>query len=111
MVDNKVVFITGAAQGIGYEIGREFAVKGAKVVLTDLDEKKVEEAASSLRKEGFEAKGIKLRRDIRGRIYAERWRARWRHFGRVDVLINNAGLQHVAHIEEFPTEKFELLIK
>ena len=34
--------------------------------------------------------------------------ARW---GRLDILVNNAGLQHVAPIEEFPTEKFELLLK
>ncbi|MFP3366467.1 SDR family NAD(P)-dependent oxidoreductase, partial [Pseudoalteromonas sp. SIMBA_148] len=33
------------------------------------------------------------------------------HYGKIDVLINNAGLQHVSHIEEFPTEKFELLVK
>ena len=35
----------------------------------------------------------------------------YKTFGRIDILVNNAGLQHVAPIEEFPTEKFELLIK
>ena len=32
-------------------------------------------------------------------------------FGRIDILVNNAGLQYVAPIEEFPTEKFEFLVK
>ena len=48
MVKGKVLFITGAAQGIGFEIAREFSKAGAKVVLTDINEEKVKEAALSL---------------------------------------------------------------
>ena len=44
MVQNKVVFITGAAQGIGFEIAKEFYTKSATVVLTDINEEKVKEA-------------------------------------------------------------------
>ena len=50
MVKGKVLFITGAAQGIGFEIAREFSNAGAKVVLTDLDEAKVKQAAVTLRR-------------------------------------------------------------
>ena len=46
MVKDKVLFITGAAQGIGFEIAREFSNAGAKVVLTDLNEEKVKGAAA-----------------------------------------------------------------
>ena len=48
MVNGKVLFITGGAQGIGFEIAKEFSSAGAKVVLTDINEAKVKEAALSL---------------------------------------------------------------
>ena len=48
MVEGKVLFITGAAQGIGLEIAQEFSKAGAKVVLSDIDEEKVKAAAESL---------------------------------------------------------------
>jgi 3-hydroxybutyrate dehydrogenase len=107
MLNGKVLLITGAAQGIGLEIAREFSKAGAKVVLTDINEDKVKEAALSL---GNGAVGLKcdvtieqdLQQAIDGTIV---------QFGRIDILINNAGMQHVAMLEDFPTEKFEQLVK
>ncbi|CAN7253545.1 3-hydroxybutyrate dehydrogenase [Rossellomorea sp. LjRoot5] len=110
MVENKVVFITGAAQGIGYQIGREFAVAGAKVVLTDLKEDAAREASESLKTEGYEVIGLGCDVTSESEL-KEAIEKTVDHFGKLDVLINNAGLQHVSHIEEFPTEKFELLLK
>ncbi|UTE76963.1 3-hydroxybutyrate dehydrogenase [Rossellomorea sp. KS-H15a] len=110
MVENKVVFITGAAQGIGYQIGREFAAAGAKVVLTDLKEDAVGEASESLKAEGYEVLGLGCDVTSESEL-KEAIEKTVDHFGKLDVLINNAGLQHVSHIEEFPTEKFELLLK
>ncbi|WHY61050.1 3-hydroxybutyrate dehydrogenase [Cytobacillus firmus] len=110
MVQNKVVFITGAAQGIGYEIGKRFAEHGARIVLTDIQEAAVKKAAENLQNEGFEALGLKCdvtsESDIQSAINETVSR-----FGALDVLINNAGLQHVSFIEDFPTEKFEFMIK
>lgn len=110
MVENKVVFITGAAGGIGYEIGKKFASKGAKVVLTDLNEQQVKGAAENLRTQGYEAIGLKCdvtsEEEIKGAIDETVF-----NYGSLDVLINNAGLQYVSKIEDFPTEKFEFLIK
>ncbi|RDI36453.1 3-hydroxybutyrate dehydrogenase [Falsibacillus pallidus] len=110
MVENKVVVITGSASGIGFEIGKEFAQNGSKVVLTDLNAEGVEKAAEDLRGQGFDAIGLKAdvtsEEDIKNMIETAH-----KHYGRVDVLINNAGLQHVSPIEEFPTAKFELMIK
>ncbi|WP_203246607.1 3-hydroxybutyrate dehydrogenase [Sporosarcina beigongshangi] len=107
MVKGKVLFITGAGQGIGFEIAKKFSNAGAKVVLTDLDEKKVKQAAATL---GGDTIGLEcdvtsesdLQRAIDETI---------NQFGRIDILINNAGMQHVAMLEDFPTEKFELLVK
>ncbi|MCA1035916.1 MULTISPECIES: 3-hydroxybutyrate dehydrogenase [Bacillus] len=110
MVENKVVVITGSASGIGFEIGKSFAENGSKVVLTDLNAEGVERAAEDLRQLGYEAIGLKAdvtsEEDIKNMIEMAKEK-----YGRLDVLINNAGLQHVSPIEEFPTAKFELMIK
>ncbi|WP_442600400.1 3-hydroxybutyrate dehydrogenase [Neobacillus sp. D3-1R] len=110
MVQDKVVFITGGAQGIGYEIGKKFASNGAKVVLTDMNEQQVKQASQELRNEGFEAIGLKCdvtsEEEIKNSIEET-----VSHFGKLDILINNAGLQYVSFIEDFPTVKFEFLIK
>ncbi|PFK46838.1 3-hydroxybutyrate dehydrogenase [Bacillus cereus] len=110
MVSNRVVFLTGAASGIGYEMGTTFAKEGAKVVISDRLEDRAKEAAEQLRKEGYEAIG--LRCDVTSeQEISEAISETVTQFGSLDVLINNAGMQHVSPIEEFPTDKFELLIK
>ncbi|MBO1624739.1 3-hydroxybutyrate dehydrogenase [Bacillus cereus] len=110
MVTNRVVFLTGAASGIGYEMGNAFAKEGAKVVISDRLEDRAKEAAEQLRKEGYEAIG--LRCDVTSeQEISEAISETITKFGSLDVLINNAGMQHVSPIEEFPTDKFELLIK
>ncbi len=110
MVKDKVVLITGAAQGIGYEIGKQFAEAGAKVVLTDLNEENVVEAGEGLNRLGLTARGLRCdvtsEEELKFVIDAT-----VAEFGRLDVLINNAGLQYVSMLEDFPTEKFELLTR
>ena len=59
MVENKVTIITGAARGIGFEISRQFALNGAKVVLSDLNEEKVKEAAESLQRSGLDCLAVR----------------------------------------------------
>ncbi|EOP66732.1 3-hydroxybutyrate dehydrogenase [Bacillus cereus VDM006] len=110
MVTNRVVFLTGAASGIGYEMGNVFAKEGAQVVISDRLEDRAKEAAEQLRKEGYEAIG--LRCDVTSeQEISEAISETITNFGSLDVLINNAGMQHVSPIEEFPTDKFELLIR
>lgn len=107
MVKDRVLLITGAAQGIGFQIAQEFYQAGAKVVLTDINEEKVKDAAASL---GSDALGIKcdvtIEEDIINSIDLT-----VKEFGKIDILINNAGMQHVSMLEDFPTERFELLVK
>ncbi|MBU0906216.1 3-hydroxybutyrate dehydrogenase [Paenisporosarcina quisquiliarum] len=110
MVQSKVVVITGSAQGIGFEIGKRFAENGAKVVLSDINEELVKESSESLKQLGFESIGVKAdvtsEQELQNLVNTAK-----ETYGSVDIVINNAGLQHVSPIEEFPTEKFEIMIK
>lgn len=107
---NKVVYITGAASGIGLDLAQAFAREGAIVTISDLNEEAAKEAALSMENQGLEVVGIGCNVANEQEIISS-----INHiidtFGRIDILVNNAGLQHVSAIEDFPTERFELLLK
>ncbi|MED1206074.1 3-hydroxybutyrate dehydrogenase [Heyndrickxia acidicola] len=110
VLKGKSAFITGAASGIGLELAKAFAGEGAKVVISDLNQEKSEQAAEELRESGYEA--IAFPCDVTNESrFKEGLEKTAQEFGSLDILINNAGLQHVSHIEDFPSDKFELLIK
>lgn len=103
----KTLFITGSAQGIGFSIAKAFLEAGANVVISDINQEKLDEAlkklphhASSVVCDVTSEEQIKQAINFTVEKYCS-----------IDILINNAGLQHVAFIEDFPTEKFELMIK
>ncbi|ETI68611.1 3-hydroxybutyrate dehydrogenase [Neobacillus vireti] len=109
-LEGKVAFITGSASGIGLEIAKTFAQEGAKVVISDLNAEKSEQVAAELTAQGFEALSAPC--DVTNEeAYKDSLELAYKTFGRLDILVNNAGLQYVSPIEEFPTEKFELLVK
>ncbi|MEN1967141.1 3-hydroxybutyrate dehydrogenase [Lentibacillus sp. N15] len=109
-VNNKVVFITGAASGIGYRIGEEFVKDGAKVIFSDVNEAKLKEVTENFHGKGYECHAIKCDVTNESELNAAIDQTVSR-YGRLDVLINNAGMQHIAPIEEFPTEKFAFITK
>lgn len=108
--EGKVVFVTGAASGIGYEIGLNFAKEGAKVMFSDLNEEKLREVVHDLTAQGLDCFGVKCDVTKEEAIKAA-IETTVERYGRLDVLVNNAGMQHVALIEDFPTERFELMTK
>src|SRR5690606_15196399 len=79
-------------------------------VFTDVNEEKVRFVTEQLKTKGFNCLGLTCdvtnEEEIKNAI-----QACVDHYGRLDILINNAGIQFVSPIEEFPTEKFELLIR
>lgn len=107
---NKVVFITGAAGGIGFEIAKQFAEAEATVVMSDSNIKKLEDAESALRNRNLKILGLRVDVTDENQIKAA-LNETDKRYGSIDILINNAGLQYVSPIEEFPADKFELLIK
>ncbi len=88
--DGKVALITGAASGIGAAAARRFAAEGARLVLGDIDE----EGMSSLAKElGGEKRAICRATDVRELAQVEALTAAAaEHFGRLDIVFNNAGI-------------------
>jgi 3-hydroxybutyrate dehydrogenase len=109
-IKHKVVFITGAVNGIGLEIAKQFAKNGEIVVMSDVDSKKLKIFESSLLNKDLKILCMECDVTSEDQIKVAVSKT-FEKYGRIDVLVNNAGLQYVAPIEEFPTEKFELLIK
>jgi len=104
---DRVAFVTGAAGGIGLRIAELLAAQGARVTIADLDGNAAKAAAGRL---GPDALGLAVDVTSEAQVVAALDRTTAAH-GRLDMLVNNAGLQYVSPIEEFPAEKFELLLR
>ncbi len=101
MADGKVLFITGAARGIGAATAKDAASRGYRLVLADIDGAGARQLAASL---GAQALGLDL--DVRDPAQWQRALDQaWQHFGAVDVLINNAGVVHTGYVLDVPFER------
>jgi len=98
-LSGRTALVTGAASGIGRAVASRLAADGAEVLLLDRDEHGVKEAAG-------EVGGEPLVADLSDSMSIDALELGAR---RIDVLVNNAGLQHVAPIEEFDVERFALI--
>ena len=107
---NRVAFITGAASGIGKSIGESFLKNNYKVVFSDLNEESLNKVILEYKNQGYECLGVKCDVTNEDEINLAIDKV-IEKYGRIDVLINNAGLQYVSFIENFPTSKFEFMIK
>ena len=97
-LQGKTALVTGAGSGIGYSIASALAQAGARVILNDADVERANEAAARLRIEALpgDITTPDFHHAIRGQT--------------IDILINNAGFQHVAPLEEFPPEIFRQML-
>ncbi|HET9175476.1 MAG TPA: 3-hydroxybutyrate dehydrogenase [Pseudolabrys sp.] len=111
MLKGKTALITGSTSGIGLATARALAQDGANVILNGFGDKtEIEKLRAGIEKDF----GVKARYSAADMTkpaeIAEMVRAGEKEFGAVDVLVNNAGIQHVANIEDFPVEKWDAII-
>ena len=97
-LNGRRVLVTGGASGIGAACAAAFAAAGAAVTVADLDEGGARKVAEPL---GGIAVGVDLADPALDAVALA---------GGMDVIVNNAGIQHVAPVEDFPEEKFHLII-
>ncbi|AOY01855.1 3-hydroxybutyrate dehydrogenase [Jeongeupia sp. USM3] len=111
MLKGKVALVTGSTSGIGLGIARALAHDGATVVLNglgnadEIEAVRAQLAADTVADVRFIGADLSRADAVAGliaRIEAE--------LGRLDILVNNAGVQHVAPIEDFPPEKWDLIL-
>jgi len=109
-LNQRVAVITGAAQGIGAACARAFAAEGAHVVVSDVNEV----GGMALVRDIATAGGMAIfcRADVGEKRDAERLVAHAvEHFGRLDVLVNNAGIVHAAEFVDLAEEDFDRVLR
>ena len=102
--------VTGSTMGIGHALARGLAQAGAKVLLNGRNPQRLEEAVAALRSEGLEADalGFDVTDHDSVRAAIDGYEA---EHGPIDILINNAGMQHRGPLEEFEPEAFDRLMR
>ena len=106
---NKVSLITGAAQGIGLATAVKFAKEGAIVIVCDVKQTAVDEAVKQCQTTGAQTVGFVVDVTQRERVDAT-VKAVLDKFGRIDVLVNNAGITQDARLQKMTLEQFDRVI-
>ena len=106
---DKVAVVTGAASGIGKEIARTFVREGAKVVIADLNQAGA--SATAVELSGGEKRAVGVAMDVTSEAQVEAGMAAAAEaFGRIDILVSNAGIQIVAPLDQFAFADWKKLL-
>lgn len=104
---HRTVLITGGAQGIGFGIAEHLGKQGHDIIVADINLAAAKQAADSLNARQIKASAVDV--DVTDPASIASLPQRLGTHS-VDVLINNAGTQHVSRLEDFPAQKWQLLV-
>lgn len=108
-MQDKVIVITGASSGIGEAVALDSATQGAKVVLAARREERLEALSARIAQTGGES--LSIQTDVTDRASAEHMATRAREaFGRIDVLVNNAGIMPLSPIRQLRVDDWDRMI-
>lgn len=108
-IKNRVALITGSAGGIGFGIAKNFAKRGAKIVINDLSEERVSLAVEEIKAQGGDAIGIVA--DITKLDEVKKmFQQVVETFGQIDILVNNAGIERDKSIKKMSEEDWDLVM-
>ncbi|MDC1375753.1 SDR family oxidoreductase [bacterium] len=105
----KRALITGSSQGIGYALAKGLDQAGAEIILNGRDKEKLDNSAKALEANqklfqlSFDVTDYKATEEAINNFESQ--------FGGINILINNAGMQHRSQLEDFPPEMFEQLMR
>ena len=108
-LNNKLAIITGGAQGIGFRTAERFAEEGATVILWDVNEDKGANAVERLTSRGFRAEFRRVNVAQHGEVQQAAAEAFQKH-GKIDVLVNNAGITRDATLAKMTPEQWQQVI-
>ncbi|SHN36766.1 NADP-dependent 3-hydroxy acid dehydrogenase YdfG [Duganella sacchari] len=108
-IENKVVVITGASSGLGEATARHLAARGAAVVLAARRTDRLEQIAADIRSAGGKVEVVATDVTSRAQVQALIDTA-VSVYGRIDVLVNNAGLMAIAPLDEVKVEEWDRMI-
>jgi NADP-dependent 3-hydroxy acid dehydrogenase YdfG len=110
MTDNRVVFITGASSGIGYATALAFLRRGLHVVGTARDASRLQPLAEAAK--ALPGTFLPVSADVRDRVLMQRATEQAvKHFGRLDIVVANAGLGHRGAVAEATWDDLDTLIR
>ena len=106
----RIALVTGSTQGIGLALAEGLAAHGATIVLNGRNPNRLAKTIETLQARGIAARGslfdVTDRRQIDNGVESIET-----HIGPIDILFNNAGMQHRAALEDFPADKWDELIR